>query len=129
MQIYIIVLKERRIALKRIIKVRNISKKIGKKKILDNISFDVYEGEIVGLVGPNGAGKSTLLKIMTGLYSMDEGEVYYYDINLKTDFEKAMSMVGTLIESPDMYKSLSGKKNLEIFIICLLFKYLRINQL
>ena len=75
--------------MKRIIKVRNISKKIGKKKILD--------------------------KIMTGLYSMDEGEVYYYDINLKNDFEKAMSMVGTLIESPDMYKSLSGKKNLEIF--------------
>ncbi len=101
--------------MKRIIKVRNVSKQIGKKKILDNINFDIYEGEIVGLVGPNGAGKSTLLKIMTGLYSMDEGEIYYYDINLRTDFEKAMSMIGTLIESPDLYKSLSGRKNLELF--------------
>ena len=84
-------------------------------KALDNISFDIYENEIVGLVGKNGAGKSTLLKIMTGLYSYDEGEIYYYNYNLKTDYEKAMSIVGTLIENPDMYSNLSGKKNLELF--------------
>lgn len=101
--------------MKRVIKVRNISKTINKKKILDNINFDVYEGEIVGLVGKNGTGKSTLLKIMTGLYSYDEGEIYYYNYNLKTDYEKAMSIVGTLIENPDMYNNLSGKKNLELF--------------
>ena len=101
--------------MKRVIKVRNISKTINKKKILDNINFDIYEGEIVGLEGKNGAGKSTLLKIMTGLYSYDEGEIYYYNYNLKTDYEKAMSIVGTLIENPDMYSNLTGKKNLEIF--------------
>ena len=101
--------------MKKAIKVRNISKTIGRKKILDNISFDIYENEIVGLVGKNGAGKSTLLKIMTGLYSYDEGEIYYYNYNLKTDYEKAMSIVGTLIENPDMYGNLSGKKNLELF--------------
>ena len=43
------------------------------------------------------------------------GEIYYYDYNLKTEFEKAMSIVGTLIEYPDLYKNLSGKKNLNIF--------------
>ena len=101
--------------MKRVIKVRNISKTINKKKILDNINFDIYEGEIVGLVGKNGAGKSTLLKIMTGLYSYDEGEREYYNYNLKTDYEKAMSIVGTLIENPDMYGNLTGKKNLELF--------------
>ena len=95
--------------------VRNVSKTINGKKILHNISFDIYEGEIVGLVGPNGAGKSTLLKVMCGLYSCDVGEIYYYDYNLKTEFEKAMSIVGTLIEYPDLYKNLSGKKNLSIF--------------
>lgn len=97
------------------IKVRNINKSINDKKILDNINFDVYEGEIVGLVGPNGAGKSTLLKIMSGLYPYNNGVIEYFGIDLKKNYEKAMSMVGTLIESPDLYKNLSGKDNLEIF--------------
>lgn len=101
--------------MKKVIKVRNISKKINGKKILDNINFDIYEGEIVGLVGKNGAGKSTLLKIMTGLYSYDEGEIHYYNYNLKKDYEKAMSIIGTIIETPDMYDNLTGKKNLELF--------------
>ncbi len=97
------------------IKVRNVSKTINGRKILHNISFDIYEGEIVGLVGPNGAGKSTLLKVMTGLYNYEEGDIYYFDYNLKNDFEKAMSIVGTLIEDPALYKNLSGKSNLKLF--------------
>ena len=101
--------------MERSIRVRNLNKKISGKEILKNISFDIYEGEIVGLVGKNGAGKSTLLKIMTGLYSMDSGDIYYYDYNLNNEFEKAMSIVGTLIETPDLYKNISGAKNLEIF--------------
>ena len=101
--------------MKKSVSVRNISKRIKNRKVLDNISFDLYEGEIVGLVGANGAGKSTLLKIMTGLYSYDEGEIYYYDLNLKHDFEKAMSIVGTLIENPDLYGNLRGNANLKIF--------------
>ena len=101
--------------MKQAIKVRNVSKSINAKEILHNISFDIYEGEIVGLVGPNGAGKSTLLKIMTGLYTLETGEIYYYDYNLKKDFEKAMSIIGTLIEDPALYKNLSGKNNLKLF--------------
>ena len=101
--------------MRQVIKVRNVSKTINARKILYNINFDVYEGEIVGLVGPNGAGKSTLLKVMTGLYNYEEGDIYYYDYNLKKDFEKAMSIVGTLIEDPALYKNLSGKNNLKLF--------------
>ncbi len=97
------------------IKVRNVCKTINGKRILHNISFDIYEGEIVGLVGPNGAGKSTLLKVMTGLYNYEEGDIYYFDYNLKNNFEKAMSIVGTLIEDPALYKNLSGKTNLKLF--------------
>lgn len=101
--------------MERSVKVRNLNKSINGKRILKDISFDIYEGEIVGLVGRNGAGKSTLLKVMTGLYSIDSGDIYYYNYNLKNDFEKAMSIVGTLIESPDLYKNLSGDDNLKIF--------------
>lgn len=97
------------------IRVRNLNKRINGKDILKNISFDIYEGEIVGLVGKNGAGKSTLLKVMTGLYSIDSGDIYYYDYNLNNEFEKAMSIVGNMIETPDLYKNLSGGKNMEIF--------------
>ena len=101
--------------MKKVIEVRNISKSINGKKILSDISFDAYEGDIIGLVGKNGAGKSTLLKVMTGLYTYDSGEIYYYNYNLKKDFEKAMSIIGTLIESPDLYKNLSGSNNLKLF--------------
>ena len=101
--------------MKKSITVRNIGKTLGGKRILEDINFDAYEGEIIGLVGKNGAGKSTLLKLMTGLYTIDEGEIIYYDYDLKYDYEKAMSLVRTIIETPDMYKTLTGKKNLKLF--------------
>lgn len=101
--------------MEKVIRVRNLSKSIKGKRILSNINFDIYENEIVGLVGPNGAGKSTLLKLMSGLYLYDEGDIFYYDYNLKKDYEKAMSYLGVLIEYPDLYKNLSGYDNLKLF--------------
>ena len=56
------------------IEVKNISKSYGSQKALDNISFSVKKGEIVGFLGPNGAGKSTLMKILTTYINADEGE-------------------------------------------------------
>ena len=98
-----------------IIVVKNLSKKIKGRIILDNISFEISKNKIVGLVGPNGAGKSTLLKIMTGLYKANIGDIIYDGINLNDDYEKAMNIVGCLIENTDMYKNLSGECNLSIF--------------
>lgn len=101
--------------LKKAIKVRNVSKAIGKKKVLDNINFDIYEGEKVGIVGKCSSGKTTLLKVMSGIYSMDEGNIFYYDVDLEKDYEKAMSVVGNLLETPDVYRDLNNKNNLELF--------------
>ena len=97
------------------IEIKNVTKVLGGKKILNNISFNVRRGSVIGLVGPNGAGKSTLLKIMTGLYTLDVGEIYYDGISLKKDYELAMRNIGCIIESPDMYKNLSGSDNLDLF--------------
>ncbi|MFI3141555.1 MAG: ABC transporter ATP-binding protein [Clostridia bacterium] len=58
-----------------IIQVNNISKSYGKKVVLDDVSFSIEEGQIVGLLGPNGCGKTTLMKILTGLIKNCEGEV------------------------------------------------------
>lgn len=101
--------------LKKAIKVRNVSKAIGKKKVLDNINFDIYEGEKVGIVGKCSSGKTTLLKVMSGIYSMDEGNIFYYGVDLEKNYEKAMSVVGNLLETPDVYKDLNNKNNLELF--------------
>ena len=57
------------------IEVKNLTKKYGNKTVLDNVSFDVRQGEILGFLGPNGAGKSTTMNIITGYLSLTSGEV------------------------------------------------------
>ncbi len=99
----------------KIIEVKNLTKKEGKKKLLDNISFNIEEGEVLGVVGKNGSGKTTLLKSIVGLIRPTSGEIIIDGYNLKKDFEKAIKNVGCMIEIPIMYDYLSGKDNLEIY--------------
>lgn len=97
------------------LEVYNINKKIGKEKILNNISFCVKKNSIFGIVGPNGSGKSTLFKIILGLYKSDSGYIKINGYDLKEDFEKALERVGSVIETPNMYDNLTGLENLELF--------------
>lgn len=99
----------------KILELKNVSKTMGKKKIVDNISFHINEGEIFGFLGPNGAGKTTTIKMITGLLSIDEGEIFIDGKNVKKDFENALSEVGGIIENPEMYGYLTGRENLEIY--------------
>lgn len=99
---------------KKVLEVKNVSKSFGKRKVLDKISFDIYEGDIVGLIGPNGAGKTTLIKTILNLYKYDAGNVKICGFDTKTNLEEALSKTGSIIENPDMYLNISGKKNLEI---------------
>ena len=57
------------------VETRHITKLFGKQKALDNVSFSIKRGELVGFLGPNGAGKSTMMKIITGFLATDKGEV------------------------------------------------------
>lgn len=72
------------------ITVKNVTKKYGKFKAVDNISFEVNDGEIIGLLGPNGAGKSTTMNILTGFIEPTQGEVIIngYNITKKPKKEK-----------------------------------------
>lgn len=99
----------------KVLELKNVSKIMGKRKIVENINFDINSGEIFGFLGPNGAGKTTTIKMITGLLKIDEGEILINGKNVKTNFEEALSSVGGIIENPEMYGYLSGRDNLEIY--------------
>ena len=99
----------------KIIEVNNLTKIVGKKKLLDDISFDLEEGEILGVVGKNGSGKTTLLKSLVGLIYPTSGEIIINGFDLKKDYKNAINSVGCMIEVPIMYDYLSGKDNLNIY--------------
>lgn len=104
-----------------ILEVKSINKSFGSKKILNDVSFSIHQGEILGFIGPNGAGKTTTIKLLLGLQSIDRGEVLINGYNIKKEFSKAISNVGAIVESPDLYMYLTGRKNLEL--IANMYKY------
>ena len=98
----------------KVLEVNNLSKSFGKRKVLNNINFDIYEGDIIGLIGPNGAGKTTLIKTILNFYSCDTGSVKICGFDIKKNLEEALSKTGSIIENPDMYLNISGMRNIEV---------------
>jgi ABC-2 type transport system ATP-binding protein len=98
--------------MKTIVQIKNVTKKIGKKLIIDDLTFEVRSGEVFGFLGPNGAGKTTTIKMLLGLMSITKGEMYIDGLNVEKDFEKAIAKVGGIVENPDLYKYLTGYQNL-----------------
>ncbi len=94
------------------IEVKNITKKIGKRTILEDISFDVYEGDICGFIGPNGAGKTTLIRVLTNLISPTEGEVNITGVNVNEDRKAALIKLGAIVEEPIFFPYMTGRQNL-----------------
>ncbi|WP_127586875.1 ABC transporter ATP-binding protein [Paenibacillus koleovorans] len=95
-----------------VVQLRNVTKRIGSKTIVDKLTFDVPRGEVFGFLGPNGAGKTTTIRMIVGLISMSEGEVLVNGINVSQHFEKAMMHIGAIVENPELYKFLTGYQNL-----------------
>lgn len=98
-----------------IFEVKNLSKKYKDKFAVKQISFSGKVGEIVGFLGPNGAGKTTTIKMMTGLSSKTSGSVFICGYDIDNEFEKAISCVGSIVETPSLYEYMSGEDNLEVF--------------
>lgn len=96
-----------------VVSIRGLSKKLGGRQILSNISLDVFPGEIFGFLGPNGSGKTTTIKLMLGLLNLESGSISICGHDVRTDFENAVANIGGIIENPEMYKYLTGRKNLE----------------
>jgi ABC-2 type transport system ATP-binding protein len=89
------------------IKVKNLTQYYGPHKAIDNLSFQITPGKLVGFLGPNGAGKTTTMKILSGFSLPFDGEVWINDINLFTHPIDAKRKIGYLPEAPPVYKDMS----------------------
>lgn len=98
-----------------VLELYDISKKIKKKQIVKNINLIVNRGEIFGFLGPNGAGKTTTIRMIVGLIKPNSGSIKICGVSLSEYFNIAMSHVGCIIESPELYKYLTGMENLMQF--------------
>jgi ABC-2 type transport system ATP-binding protein len=94
---------------------KNLTKVIGTRTIVDDVSFDVYGGEVFGFLGPNGAGKTTTIRMLVGLIRPTEGTVEICGYDVRREFENAMRCVGCIVETPDLYRFMTGRENLEHF--------------
>lgn len=98
-----------------VLQISHLNKTLGNRKILKDVSFETYGGEVFGFLGPNGAGKTTTIKIAVGLLILDEGDVRIAGYDLRRQFEQAIAQVGGIVENPEFYGYLSGYDNLKIY--------------
>ena len=78
---------------KTVLELKNVNKTFGRRKVIDNISLDVKEGEIYGFLGPNGSGKTTTIKMILRLIDSDSGEIKVNGFDTKKQFEKSCFLV------------------------------------
>lgn len=95
-----------------VVQFRGVTKKIGSKTIIDNLTLDVPAGCVFGFLGPNGSGKTTTIRMLVGLMSPTSGDIRIEGQSIRTHFEQAISKVGAIVENPEMYKYMSGYQNL-----------------
>lgn len=95
------------------IRVEHLSKRYGNRYALDDVSFTIGKGEIVGLLGANGAGKSTTMNILTGYLSATEGEVYVDGVSVLDDPTEAKRRIGYLPEQPPLYFDMTVREYLD----------------
>ena len=97
------------------IEIKDVTKSYGRQKVLQNVSFEIMEGELFGLLGPNGAGKSTLIDILTGIQSMDSGEIFINGKSIKTDKVEIRKQLGLVPQDIALLEELNAFDNLEYF--------------
>ncbi|MBB3130172.1 ABC-2 type transport system ATP-binding protein [Paenibacillus rhizosphaerae] len=96
-----------------VLSLQGVSKRIGSKWIVSQLSFDVHKGEVVGLLGPNGAGKTTTIRMIAGLIGMTEGDVLVRGSSIRSDWKRAIRHIGAIIENPEFYPYMTGCDNLK----------------
>ncbi len=98
-----------------VLELKSVNKTISNQKIIRDISFELYKGEVLGLLGPNGSGKTTTMRMIVGLMSITSGEIYIQGNSIKENFKESIKQIGAMIETPAFYPFYSGYKNLMYF--------------
>ncbi|KOR88857.1 ABC transporter ATP-binding protein [Paenibacillus solani] len=98
-----------------VLSIQHVKKKIGRKWIIHDVSFDVRAGEIFGFLGPNGAGKTTTIRMLVDLIKPSAGKITVCGYNVNRQQEQALRHIGSIVENPEMYVYLTGWENLEHF--------------
>ncbi|MEG2354120.1 MAG: ATP-binding cassette domain-containing protein [Clostridium sp.] len=106
-----------------ILETHNLKKKFKDTIAVDSINVAIKDKSIYGLIGNNGAGKTTLLKLIFGMIKPTEGEINFYDNNVKVENKSFFSSIGSLIESPGLMLNMSAKDNIKAKCLCLGYKY------
>lgn len=109
------------------VEVKNLVKNYGKLIALNNVSFTVNKGDVLGFLGPNGAGKSTTLNIITGYISSSSGDVFVDGVDILKEPLKAREKIGYLPEVPPLYLDMTVSSYLKF--VCSLKKIQRVNSL
>ena len=88
------------------IRIENLTKNYGATMALDNLNLTINDGEIFGLIGHNGAGKSTTIKSLVSILEPTSGQIYFDDLDLKSNRDTIKKMIGYVPDSPDMFLKL-----------------------
>lgn len=90
------------------IEIKNLTKKYGNKKVVDNLSLNIEKGDIFAFIGHNGAGKTTTIKSMTDIIEFDEGDILYDGHSIKTEPLECKKKLAYIPDNPDIYEFLKG---------------------
>ena len=95
--------------------VKNLEKTFGNNKVLNNISFDVYRGEVLCILGPNGAGKTTTINILTAALNSNNGEVLFNSKPISKNLKGYKQLLGIVPQDIALYEELTAERNLRFF--------------
>lgn len=96
-----------------VLELQQVKKTIKGRTIIHDLSFSVRAGEVFGFLSTNGAGKTTTIRMMVGLMKLSQGDIVICGESITKNYAKAVRHVGAIVENPELYKFLSGYKNLQ----------------
>ena len=107
-------MKEEVLSDEKTIEVQNLSKQFKEIRAVDNLSLNVYKGDVFGFLGPNGAGKSTTIRMLLSLIKPSGGNIKLFGKSLKENRIEILKKIGAIVEKPDFYGYMTAYKNMEI---------------